>query len=207
MFRSAQSSAITDSAPSHDNSVELFSRASVPPATVSKNNPERNHVSAATVHGEHMDDYAFLGKASGVPFRFSHPSPLFRAVWKRPARGASQTATNSGQRGHLGRLERKRNTHFGLSLDQMRRKARREWKNCLDIKKVVGMDQTRRSKEFTIPGIAKIGSPEIHHKCGVSATNFPARCSTESTRGGTSARPRTMRAGECGHDAGAFAVA
>ena len=117
--------------------------------------------------------------------------------------GASQTATNSGQRGHLGRLERKRNTHFGLSLDQMRRKARREWKNCLDIKKVVGMDQTRRSKEFTIPGIAKIGSPEIHHKCGVSATNFPARCSTESTRGGTSARPRTMRAGECGHDAGA----
>ena len=73
MFGSAQSSAITNSAPSHDNSGELFSRASVPPAAVSKNNPEWNHVSATTVQGEHIDDYAFLGKTFGVPFQ-SQPS-------------------------------------------------------------------------------------------------------------------------------------
>jgi len=98
MFGSAQSSAITDSAPSHDNSGELFSRASVPPAAVSKNNPEWNHVSATTVQGEHIDDYAFLGKTFGVPFRVSHPSPILRSL-ETPCSRASTDRSKFGAEG------------------------------------------------------------------------------------------------------------
>jgi len=76
----SKSFAIADSAPSHNNGAELFTRASVPPATRSKDNPEWNLVSAATVGGEHIDNCAVLGEASGVPFRFGHPSPILRRL-------------------------------------------------------------------------------------------------------------------------------
>src|ERR1019366_4024789 len=60
-------------APSRDKSVELLSRASVPPAIVSKDDREWNLVLADIVRGEHIDGGALLGpvvlfhSVSGIP--------------------------------------------------------------------------------------------------------------------------------------------
>jgi len=87
--RHASTACAVSWAPSHDKSVELFSRASVPPAIVSKDDLEWNFVLADIVRGEHIDDGAFLGRSCAVPFRFGHSSPLPRGL-KRRARARSR---------------------------------------------------------------------------------------------------------------------
>ncbi len=63
-------------APPRDKSVELFSRVSIPPAIVSKDDREWNLVLANIVQGEHIDGGALLGRRCAVPFRFRHSPPL-----------------------------------------------------------------------------------------------------------------------------------
>jgi hypothetical protein len=63
-------------APSRDKGIELFSCASVPPAIVSKDDREWNHVLPPIVRGEHIDDGALFGSRRAVPFRFGH-SPTY----------------------------------------------------------------------------------------------------------------------------------
>jgi hypothetical protein len=60
MHRRASSVDIADWAPSRDKSIELFSRASVPPAIVSKDDGEWNHLLPPIVHGEYKDDGALI---------------------------------------------------------------------------------------------------------------------------------------------------
>jgi hypothetical protein len=63
---------IASRAPSRDKSVKLFSRASVPPAIVSKDDWEWNCVFAPIIRGEHIDRGALFGSRRAVPFRFRH---------------------------------------------------------------------------------------------------------------------------------------
>jgi hypothetical protein len=59
-------------APSRDKSIELFSRSSVPPAIVSKDDREWNYILPPIVRGEHIDDSSLFGSRRAVPFRFRH---------------------------------------------------------------------------------------------------------------------------------------
>src|SRR5450631_1426818 len=74
-------------APSHDKSIKLISRASVPPAIVSKEDREWNQVLPSIVRREHIDDGALLGRRRAIPFGFRHsqlpPCGLKRLAWSQ----------------------------------------------------------------------------------------------------------------------------
>ena len=74
----AWSADIASWAPSRDKSVKLFSRASVPPAIVSKDDRGWNFVLADIVQGEHIDNGSLLRRRRAVPFHFRHPSPVVK---------------------------------------------------------------------------------------------------------------------------------
>jgi len=85
-------------APSRDKRVELFSRASVPPAIVSKDDREWNDVLPPIVRGEHTDDGAFLGRRRAVPLRFRHSTTFpgwFAAHWATNSSGKKRTETEA----------------------------------------------------------------------------------------------------------------
>jgi hypothetical protein len=87
MYQRASSFDIDGWAPSHDKSIELFSRASVPPAIISKDDRKWNQVLPPIVRREHIDDGALLGRRRVIPFRFRHsqhpPRGLKRLAWSQ----------------------------------------------------------------------------------------------------------------------------